>query len=54
MEDGIAIDYDAANRLAGIDILDAAQRLVNEDSLCQVVFENGADSEATDRNVAAP
>ena len=54
MEDGIAIDYDAANRLAGIEILDAAQRLANPDMLGQVGFESGADSETADRNVAAP
>jgi len=29
LEDGIALDYDAANHLAGIEILDAAQRVAN-------------------------
>ena len=38
-EDGIALDYDAANRLAGIEILDASQRLENTETLKQVVFE---------------
>ena len=39
LEDGIALDYDAANRLAGIEILDASQRLDNPETLKQVVFE---------------
>ena len=39
LEDGIALDYDAANRLAGIEILDASQRLDNTETLQQVVFE---------------
>ncbi|MCY3900728.1 MAG: DUF2283 domain-containing protein [Caldilineaceae bacterium] len=29
LEDGIALDYDASNHLAGIEILDAAQRVAN-------------------------
>ena len=40
LEDGIALDYDDANRLAGIEILDASQRLDNTETLKQVVFEN--------------
>ena len=52
LEDGIALDYDAANRLAGIEILDAAQRLDNPETLRQVVFESGARSEPTNRTVA--
>ena len=39
LEDGIALDYDAANRLSGIEILDASQRLDNTETLQQVVFE---------------
>ena len=39
LEDGIALDYDDANRLAGIEILDASQRLDNTETLQQVVFE---------------
>ena len=39
LEDGIALDYDAANRLAGIEILDASLRLENKETLKQVVFE---------------
>jgi len=39
LEDGIALDYDAANHLAGIEILDAAQRVYNPETLKQVVFE---------------
>ena len=39
LEDGIALDYDAANRLSGIEMLDASQRLDNTVMLQQVVFE---------------
>ena len=42
IEDGIALDYDAANHLAGIEILDAAQRLDNPETLKKVVFEERA------------
>ena len=41
-EHAIALDYDAANRLAGIEILDAAQRLDNPETLKQVVLEKNA------------
>ena len=54
VEDGIALDYDDAQRLAGIEILDAAQRLANPDTLGHVVFESGARRETADRTVAAP
>lgn len=54
VEDGIILEYDDAHRLAGIEILDAAQRLANPDTLGQVVFESGAHSETADRTVAAP
>ena len=47
VEDGIALDYDDARRLAGIEILDAAERLANSDTLRRVVFENGAPSGVT-------
>ena len=43
--DGIAVDYDAANHLASIEILDAAQRLDNPETLKQVVFETSLQSE---------
>ena len=39
LEDGIALDYDAANRLSGIEMLDASQHLDNTVMLQQVVFE---------------
>ncbi|MDE0143029.1 MAG: DUF2283 domain-containing protein [Caldilineaceae bacterium] len=39
IEDGIALDYDAANYLAGIEILDAAQRVHNPETLKKVLFE---------------
>ena len=42
IEDGIALDYDAANHLAGIEILDASQRLDNPETLKKVVFEERA------------
>lgn len=54
VEDGIALDFDASHRLAGIEILDAAQRLANPDTLGRVVFESGAHSEYSERTVAAP
>ncbi|MCY4118057.1 MAG: DUF2283 domain-containing protein [Caldilineaceae bacterium] len=54
VEDGIALDYDASHRLAGIEILDAAQRLANPDTLGRVVFESGMHSEPSERTVAAP
>ena len=41
-EHAIALDYDAANRLAGIEILDAAQRLDNPETLKHAVFEKSA------------
>jgi len=39
LEDGIALDYDASNHLAGIEVLDASQRLDNLETLQQVLFE---------------
>ena len=39
LEDGIALDYDAADRLAGIEILDAMKRLENPEMFKQVIFE---------------
>ena len=39
VDDGIALDYDAAHRLAGIEILDAALRLANPEALKHVVLE---------------
>jgi len=38
--DGIAADYDADGRLAGIEILDALKRLGGRDTLRQVILEN--------------
>lgn len=42
LEDGIALDYDAEDRLAGIEILDAMRRLDVPEALKQVVFEDRA------------
>ncbi len=39
LEDGIALDYDAAKRLTGIEILDVSQRVDTPEALKQVVFE---------------
>lgn len=39
LEDGIALDYDATDRLAGIEILDAMKRLENPEMFKQVVLE---------------
>ena len=41
LEDGIALDYDATDRLAGIEILDAMKRLENPELIRQVVLEAG-------------
>ena len=41
LEDGIALDYDATDRLAGIEILDAMKRLENPELFKQVVLEAG-------------
>lgn len=38
--EGIGLDYDAAGKLAGIEILDATQRLGDATALEQVVLEN--------------
>jgi len=40
LAEGIALDYDEANRLAGIEILDAMKRLDNPETLKHVVFED--------------
>ncbi len=53
LDDGIALDYDAAHRLAGIEILDAAQRLANPETLKHVVLETGAHSETGSQIAAA-
>ena len=53
-DDGFALDYDDASRLAGIQFLDAAERLAKPDTLRRVVFENGARSETANRTIAAP
>jgi len=37
--DGIAADYDAQGRLAGIEILDAVKRVGGEDVFRQVILE---------------
>ena len=39
LAEGIAADYDAEGRLAGIEILDAVQRFGAADTLRQVVLE---------------
>lgn len=38
--DGIAADYDAEGRLAGIEILDAVRRVGGADTLRRVILEN--------------
>lgn len=40
--EGIAMDYDAEGKLAGIEILDATQRLGDPAAVTQVVLENVA------------
>ena len=40
LDDGIALDYDAAGRLAGIEILDAMKRLDDPETFKQLVFED--------------
>lgn len=39
MAEGIAADYDSDGRLAGIEILDVAERFGNQETLQQVVIE---------------
>jgi len=38
--EGLAADYDAEGRLAGIEILDAVKRLGDKDALRQVILED--------------
>lgn len=52
VDDGIALDYDAANHLAGIEILDASLRLDNPETLKEVVFEESARREMENQIVA--
>ncbi len=40
LAEGIAADYDAEGRLAGLEILDALKRLGDPDALRQVILEN--------------
>jgi len=40
--EGIALDYDAEGKLAGIEILDASERLGDLEGFRQVVFEDVA------------
>ena len=40
LDDGIALDYDEAGRLAGIEILDAIKRLDDPETFKQLVFED--------------
>ena len=37
--DGIVVDYDAAGRIVGVEILDASQRTGNPDALKDLSFE---------------
>ncbi|HOC94232.1 MAG TPA: DUF2283 domain-containing protein [bacterium] len=37
--DGIAVDFDSDGRIAGIEVLDAAGRLGEKDTLSKVVLE---------------
>ena len=39
LADGIAADYDAQGKLAGIEILDAVKRFGNKDTLKKVTLE---------------
>ena len=39
-DDGIALDYDAAGRLAGIEILDAMKRLDDPETFKQLVSKD--------------
>ena len=39
LAEGIAADYDAEGRLAGIEVLDAVKRFGNHDTLRQVILE---------------
>lgn len=38
--EGVALDFDSEGRLAGIEILDAARRFGNDDTLRQMTLEN--------------
>lgn len=40
LEDGIVLDYDEADRLAGIEILDAMKRLDDPEIFKQVIIED--------------
>jgi YD repeat-containing protein len=42
LAEGIAADYDAQGRLAGIEILDAMKRLDDPTTFCQVTLEDVA------------
>ncbi len=42
LAEGIAADYDAEGRLAGIEILDAMKRFGRDDVMRQVILENVA------------
>ena len=42
LAEGIAADYDAEDRLAGIEILDARKRLGDPEAFRQVILENVA------------
>ncbi|MGB9871431.1 MAG: DUF2283 domain-containing protein [Anaerolineae bacterium] len=42
LDEGIAADYDAEGRLAGIEILDALKRFGRDDVMRQVILENVA------------
>lgn len=39
LAEGIAADYDAAGRLAGIEVLDAVKRFGNRETLQEVILE---------------
>ena len=46
LAEGIAADYDAAGRLAGLEVLDAARRFGDKATMQQVVLEGFAESTA--------
>ena len=40
LAEGLSFDYDASNRLAGIEVLDVSQRVEEQETLQQIGFES--------------